>query len=154
MTINHGELFLSNVVIMARSSRPAFVTNELHSKKPRCVWKKCSCARGCVRLHSCSHLGAFAFISCRMHCVRNERIRVRTAFIQVFAWTITIYFIIIIIMPILKFSKYSLAKILFQLENRSFFSNILPYWTPRVSLTYMYFNDGGSKGVFGSEILA
>ena len=59
-TINHGELFLSNVVIMACSNRPVFATNELRSRV---------------------HLPAFVFTP---WCVR-----LCTAFIKVFAWTVT-----------------------------------------------------------------
>ena len=42
----------------------------------------------CVHLCLCSHLGVFACISCRMHCVRNKCVRIRTVFIQVFTVTI------------------------------------------------------------------
>ena len=44
----------------------------------------------CVRLCSCSHLGALACIYCRMRYIRNKCVRFHTAFKQVFAWTVTI----------------------------------------------------------------
>ena len=62
-------------------------------KKRRCVWKKNagSFEGKCVRVHtlvrSCSYLDAFACVSSR-----NKRIGVRTAFIQVFAWTVIFFF--------------------------------------------------------------
>ena len=75
-----------------KTFEPVFATNELRRKR-RCIRKKmkvhlekCRAIGECVCLHSCSHLGAFACVSWW-----NKHTGVRTAFIQVFAWTVIFF---------------------------------------------------------------